>query len=170
MKRTSICLSIALMILPFGAMAHSRIPPPDQLTKDAVDVKHVMSAYHEAIVTHDGTRLASLFIPKGSVWLNVLSDKAFTRLRKSKPGISKIKVGSYRDFAQVVSQSTENMDPRHAHVLIQSDGTIASVYFKFVFMVNGRPENRGSETWTLVKGDDGWRIAAIIYSSNPVGS
>lgn len=170
MKRTSICFFTALMILPLGAMAQSRTPPPDQLTKDTVDVSHVMSAYHEAIVTHDGARLASLFIPQGSTWLNVLSDKAFTRLRTTKPGIPKIKVGNYQDFAKIVSQSIKHMDPEHQHVRIQSDGTIASVYFDYVFMIDGKPENRGSEAWQLVKGENGWRIATIIYSSNPAGA
>jgi uncharacterized protein YpmB len=34
-------------------------------------------------------------------------------------------------------------------------------------VVNGKEQNRGSETWVLVKGTEGWRIAAITYSSNP---
>jgi len=28
-------------------------------------------------------------------------------------------------------------------------------------------QNRGDETWQLVKTNDGWRIVAITYSSNP---
>jgi len=47
------------------------------------------------------------------------------------------------------------------------DGTIASVYFDFVFLVDGKEQNRGRETRVLVKGSDGWRIAAITYSSDP---
>lgn len=40
-------------------------------------VKHVIDAYYEAVLNHDGSRLASLFIPQGSMWLNVLSDDAY---------------------------------------------------------------------------------------------
>lgn len=167
MKRVAICFSAAWMVLPLGAMAQSSTPPLDRLNQDTADVEHVMAAYHEAVVTHDGARLASLFIPQGSTWLNVLSDKAFARLHASKPGIAKIKVGNYQDFARIVSQSTKHMDPQHQHVRIQSDGTIASVYFDYVFMIDGKPENSGNETWQLVKGENGWRIATIIYSSNP---
>src|SRR5439155_9375411 len=39
--------------------------------QDTVDVQHVMDAFHEAVTTHDGSRLAALFIPEGSTWLNV---------------------------------------------------------------------------------------------------
>ncbi len=40
-------------------------------------------------------------------------------------------------------------------------------YFDFVFNLDGKANNRGSETWQLVKAADGWRIASIIYSSEP---
>ncbi|HUA81834.1 MAG TPA: hypothetical protein VL997_15775 [Dyella sp.] len=170
MKRVSAFFSAVWMVLPLGAIAQAATPPPDRLSQDTVDVQHVMAAYHEAVVTHDGARLASLFVPEGSTWLNVLSDQAFAHLRTSKPGIAKIKVGNYQDFAKIVAQSTKHMDPEHQHVRIQSDGTIASVYFDYVFIIDGKPENRGSETWQLVKGENGWRIATIIYSSNPVGT
>jgi len=70
-------------------------------------------------------------------------------------------------FAKFVSTSKASLDPRHSHVQIQSDGTIASVYFDFRFLIDGQMENQGSETWQLVKGTEGWRIAAITYSSDP---
>ena len=77
------------------------------------------------------------------------------------------KVGSYKGFAKLVSTSKANFNPTHSNIQIHSDGTIASVYFDFVFLIDGKEQNRGSESWQLVKGTDGWRIAAITYSSTP---
>jgi len=122
---------------------------------DVADIQRVMDNFHEAVVSHDGARLSALFIPEGSTWLNVL---------KSPP---KVRVGSYQDFAKFVSTTKSALNPKHAHVRIQTDGSIASAYFDFVFMIDGKEENKGSETWQLVKGPDGWRIAAITYSSEP---
>ncbi|MBM7124953.1 hypothetical protein ACFFJT_00925 [Dyella flava] len=169
MKQALMYLSVALMTLPLGAIAQSSAPAPDQLSQDTVDVQHVMNAYHKAVETHDGARLASLFVPQGGAWLNVLSDPAFAHMRVVKPGTTKIRVSSYQDFVKYVSQSKSHLDPQHDHLTIQSDGTIATLYFDYVFMVDGKPTNKGSETWQLVKGENGWRIATIIYSSNPVG-
>ena len=135
--------------------------------QDTVDVQHVMAAFHEAVTTHDGSRLAALFIPEGSTWLNVLSDDAYVRAKAKTPDVAKIRLGNYRKFAEFVSTSKARLDPRHSHVNIQSDETIAAVYFDFVFLIDGKPENQGSETWQLVKGAQGWRIVAITYSSNP---
>ena len=125
-----------------------------------------MAAYHQAVTSHDGARLASMFIDKGS-WFNVLSDPAFARARAANAVAPKVRPWSFQDFAKVVSTSHAALDPQHSDVRILTDGTIASVYFKYVFLIDGKPENRGSETWQLVKGSDGWKIAAITYSSNP---
>jgi hypothetical protein len=165
-------LLFALMI-PIGAASFAQSPSPaegnkapDNTAADTVDVQHVMAAYHEAVQTHDGPRLARLFISQ-SVWLNVLSDDAYARAKAKSPDAVKVRVGSYTDFAKLVSTTKASFNPTHTHLQENSDGTIASLYFDFVFLVDGKEENRGSETWVLVKGTDGWRIAAITYSSNP---
>src|ERR1700678_2708078 len=147
--------------------AESDEATPTSTASDTVDVQHVIDAYHEAVLAHDGSRLARLFIPQGGMWLNVLSDEAYARAKAKSPDAVKVRVGSYTDFAKLVSTSKASFNPTHTHLQENSDGTIASVYFDFVFLVDGKETNRGSETWVLVKGTDGWRIAAIPYSSNP---
>jgi hypothetical protein len=87
-----------------------------------VDVQHVIGAYHEAVLTHDGSRLASLFLPQ-SLWLNVLSDEAYARAKAKSPDAVKIRVGSYADFAKVVSTSKASFNPTHTHLRENSDGT-----------------------------------------------
>lgn len=52
--------------------------------------------------------------------------------------------------------------------VIHTDGTIAAVYFDFVFKIDGKAENRGSETWQLVKAVGGWRIAAMTAAPMPI--
>lgn len=166
MTRSTITfLLTAALLLPTAGFAND--PARAGTAQDTADVQQVMDAFHHAVVTHDGTHLAALFIPEGSTWLTVLSDEAYARAKAKAPNAAKIRVGSFQDFAKVVSNSKADLDPQHSHIRIQSDGTIASVYFDFVFLIGGKEENRGSETWQLVKGADGWRIAAITYSSDP---
>jgi hypothetical protein len=101
------------------------------------------------------------------MWLNVLSDEAFERQKAKNPAALKVRAGSYEDFAKQVSTAKVSFNPTHTNMQQNSDGTIASVYFDFVFLADGKETNRGSETWVLVKGSDGWRIAGMTYSSNP---
>jgi hypothetical protein len=162
LKKTLLFLAFALASAGLAGAASA------DAASDRSDVQHVMDAYHEAVLNHDGDRLASLFLPAGSLWLNVLSDKAYAAARAKSPDAPKVRVGSYASFAKLVATSKASFNPTHTNLLINSDGTIASVYFDFVFMIDGKPTNRGSETWQLVKGSDGWYIAALTYSSEPV--
>ena len=166
-----------LLALTFliGTSSYAEISPSDANNKtmifstvaDTVDVQHVIDAYHEAVVSHNGPRLAQLFIPQGSLFLNVLSDDTYARAKAKSPEATKVRVGSYTDFVKLVSTSKASLNPTHTHLQEKSDGTIASVYFDFVFLIDGKEQNRGSETWVLVKGSEGWRIASIIFSSTP---
>lgn len=130
-------------------------------------IEQVMKQYHTAILAHDGAALSALFMPDANLWLNVLTDSAYARAQEKSPTTKKIRVSNYQDFAKLVSTTPKSFDPEHSNVVIYTDGTIAAVYFDFVFNVDGKANNRGSETWQLVKAADGWRIASIVYSSEP---
>ena len=132
-----------------------------------VEIEHLMGAFHQAVESHDGARVASMFIGDGSTWFNVLSDATYARVLAKNPSAVKVRHSSFQEFAKFVSSSHAAIDPQHSNVQIHTDGTIASVYFDFVFVIDGKPENQGSETWQLVKASDGWKIAALTYSSNP---
>jgi len=161
---------IGAILLLFGYNVAAMDRPGDlagTTPQDAADIQRVMEAFHHAIATHEGNGVSGLFLDHGSTWVTVLSDKAFASARAKNASTQKVHVSSYRDFAAFVSSSKSDLDPRHADVRIMSDGAVASVYFHFDFFIDGKVQNRGDETWQLVKTADGWRIAAITYSSNP---
>ena len=114
-------------------------------------IEQVMMQYHEAVVSHNGAALSALFLPDANIWLSVLTDSAYDRAQAKGAKDPKVRVGSYRDFAKVVSSTPKAFDPEHSNVIIHTDGTIAAVYFDYVFNIDRKPENRGSETWQLVK-------------------
>ena len=162
-----------LISLPMAAVAQTQTPSaPRTVTASEHNaqqaaIENVMKQFHEAVVTHNGDALAGLFLPDANIWLNVLTDTAYDRVQASAKKRPKVSVGNYRDFAKFVSTTPNALDPQHSNIVIHTDGTIAAVYFDFVFNVNGKAQNSGSETWQLVKTADGWRIAAITYSSEP---
>jgi hypothetical protein len=172
LKMKSLALG-AFALLPIATIAQAPAPSTAQI--EAVNdhraeqgaIEQVMKQYHSAILAHDGTALSGLFLPDANLWLNVLTDSAYARAQEKSPTAQKVRVSNYQDFAKLVSATPRNFDPEHRNVVIHTDGTIAAVYCDFVFNVDGKADNRGSETWQLVKSADGWRIASIIYSSEP---
>lgn len=135
--------------------------------EDVADIQRVMDSFHRALAAHDGKGVAALFLDPGSTWVTVLSDQAFAAAKAQNAAAQKVHVSRYQDFAAFVSTTQSALDPHHNNVHIMSDGAVASVYFHFEFLIDGKVENRGDETWQLVKTPDGWRIVAITYSSNP---
>jgi ketosteroid isomerase-like protein len=164
----------ALSLLPMAIIAQAPAPstaqtePVNNHRADEGAIEQVMKQYHAAILAHDGTALSGLFLPDANLWLNVLTDSAYARAQSKSAAVQKIRVSNYRDFAKLVSTTTKSFDPEHSNVAIHTDGTIAAVYFDFVFNVDGKANYRGSETWQLVKAAYGWRIASIVYSSETV--
>ena len=167
MKET-IFIGAALLLLCGNVSAKDRHDGAGgPASQDGADIQHVMEAFHHAVATHDGRGVAELFLDPGSTWVTVLSDQAFANARAKNPSAQKVRVSSYRDFAAFVASTKSALDPRHADIRMTSDGAVASVYFHFEFNIDGKIENRGDETWQLVKTVEGWRIVALTYSSNP---
>lgn len=162
-----IFIGAILLLLGCNITAAERSVGTGTAPKDVTDIQGVMEAYHHAVATHDGESVSKLFLGQSSTLVNVLSDKTFAAARAKNTSTQKVRVKSYRDFAAFVSSTKSDLDPRHTDVRITSDGTVASVYFHFEFVMDGKVENRGDETWQLVKTVDGWRIVTITYSSNP---
>lgn len=160
-------LGVALAISPvlYGQQRPNGQQP--QVRHDTAEIQHLMEAFHQAVVRHDGNTVSSLFIKDGSTWFNVLSDEAYAAAKVKNPNVAKVRHSTFEDFSKFVSSSHSSLNPQHANIQIHSDGTIAAVYFDFVFLIDGKPENQGSETWQLVKSVEGWRIVAITYSSYP---
>jgi len=130
---------------------------------DTAPIEQVMAGFHQAVATHDGDKVKSYFLPQGTAWFNVLTDEARART----PDAPKVRPGSFQDFAAFVSTSKADLDPRHTEVEIRSDGTVATAWFRFSFLIGGLEKNHGYETWQLVKTEAGWKIAAMSYSSDP---
>ena len=102
MKSFISSVAFALAILT-ATTSFAQSPPPAKSNEvtpastasDTVDVQHVIDAYHEAVLTHDGSRLARLFIPQGSTWLNVLSDDAYVLAKAKSPNLALVRRRSW---------------------------------------------------------------------------
>ena len=173
MKTSWFPIPVVFLLAAAGVYAQGSVSQAPEVSNTAtsaratVEIAQLMGQYHQAVASHNSARMASMFVDQGSTWFNVLSDAAYARARAKDPAASKIRHSSFQEFAKFLASSHAALDPRHSNVRILTDGTVASVYFNFVFLIDGKPENQGSETWQLVKGTNGWKIAAITYSSNP---
>lgn len=130
-------------------------------------VGQVVERFKAAIIARNQAALEALFVKEGGSWFEVLGEDAYRTIKAKKPDLSRVHADSYRHFAAFVGGSKQRIEEQFSNVRIQTDGAVASVYFDFVFLVDGKRNNVGSETWQLVHTGDGWKISAMAYSSYP---
>lgn len=134
---------------------------------DQAQIEQLIERFKTAIVVHDQKGLEALFVPDGGSWFEVLGEDAYRRIRARKPDLSRVHADSYRHFAAQIGSARQAVEEKFDNVRIHTDGAVASVYFDFVFLIDGKRNNVGSETWQLIHTNDGWKISAMAYSSYP---
>lgn len=142
-----VCAVLVVAAVPLGVYG-SGVPSASVETQgnasNKEQIEAVMQQFHEAVARHDGTALAGLFLPNAQLWLNVLTESAYERARANDAKAAKVRVSSYQDFVKFVSSTSKQLDPQHTNVVIHTDGTIAAVYFDFVFNIDreGREQRK----------------------------
>ncbi|KRF02185.1 hypothetical protein ASG87_12020 [Frateuria sp. Soil773] len=163
MKKLPALLSALSLCAVLAAGVHADAPAaPDAHAQ----VGQVVERFRTAIIARDKATLEGLFLPGGS-WFEVLGEAPYRTLKARRPELKRIHPDDYRDFAAYVGNSSQPIEEKFSNVRIETDGTVASVYFDFVFLAGGKAANTGSETWQLVNTGEGWKISAMAYSSNP---
>jgi hypothetical protein len=145
-------------------LAHASTQAESDSAASRAQIQQVVDTFRAAIIAKDKATLGSLFMPTGTSWTMVIGDEMYQRMKTMRPGVTKIKPGSYQEFADFVGASHRRIEERFSNLHIDTDGAVASVYFDYVFLTDNNETNRGSETWQLVNTGDGWKISALSYS------
>ena len=161
MKHT-ILTSLLFACIITGARAE---PASTATNKEAVaQLEQIVQQFQANIINKDAAALGALFLPEHNSWLMVLDDDSYASAKKKKPDVRKVFPSTYGEFVAFVGSSKKAIEEKFSNVKIETNGSVASVYFDFVFMQDGTASNRGSESWHLVKTQDGWKISSMIYS------
>ncbi|WP_374249515.1 nuclear transport factor 2 family protein [Thermomonas sp.] len=127
-------------------------------------LREVIRRFDAALVARDGATLRGLFLPQPGAWASVLGDAGYARLKVRRPDAQRVRPDSYGHFADMVEAAERPQRERFSDIDIRTDGAMASVSFDYVYEEDGVAQNRGIESWQLVKLDDGWKIMSMLYS------
>jgi hypothetical protein len=98
------------------------------------------------------------------LWLSVADEVTWAKARARDPQARKVFLSSWKKFAESVQNASKPVEERFYNVRIDTNGAVASVWFDFDFLVDGKVNNRGSESWQMVRAEDGWKISSMLYS------
>jgi hypothetical protein len=158
--RTFVTLAIALLATPF---AHAATPPASMAKSE---INQLVDTFKAAIIAKNGAKLDTLFVAENSSWFSALDQASLHQMRTKKADTRRFRAEpeAYKGFAKFVGSTTHAIEETFDNVRIDTDGTVGSVYFDYVFLLDGKPTNHGNETWQVVRTDDGWKINAMLYS------
>lgn len=131
---------------------------------DVAGIRQVVEQFQAAIIAHDGKTLGGLFLQEHDSWLSVADEATWADVKKRHPEAKKIMRSSWKEFADYVQKSPKPVEERFHNVRIDTNGAVGSVYFDFDFIADGKVTNRGSETWQMVRAEDGWKISSMLFS------
>jgi len=168
-------LALACLLFSCHAFAQTSPVPTGIATANAPDVQSVqqieavIEAFRTAIIDKDKARFAGLFLHDDITWQDVTGDASLQRIREQRPDATKVRVDlrdSHLSFIDGIVSDPDRSEEKFRNVRIDTDGDIASVHFDYSFHSNDRETNHGEEAWHLVRTDDGWKIASVIWSMN----
>ncbi|GAB3349764.1 Cif family virulence factor [Lysobacter tyrosinilyticus] len=132
-------------------------------------IRNVIETFRTSIIKRDKPAFERLFLHEHITWQSVKGDEALQRVRQKVPTASKLTVDAtktpYSFIAGIVADK-DSSEETFSNVKIDTDGDIASVHFDYAFLRNGKETNHGQEAWHLLRTQDGWKIASVIWSVN----
>jgi len=137
-------------------------------------IEAVIKAFGKAIADKDKDGFMRLFLREDITWVGVYTDGSVARYRASlkdpQQATPKTEGGTPRKFIESIARAPEARTETFENVRIDTDGEMAQVLFDYSFMVGDYRNNWGKESWQLVRTENGWKIAAVIWSAeeNPV--
>jgi len=138
-----------ILILVMNASAMSQTATGNDDTKDAVAVAGKLFA---AMRAKDATAIRSLFTPEGQL---VAIDKP-----RDGKGLSKTRVFTAEGFAKLIAESK---GPEFIETMARPEvrvfGDMALVFGSYTFYVGEKFSHCGTNSFQLVRGVDGWKIA-----------
>jgi hypothetical protein len=131
---------------------------------DVKAIQTIVDQFKAAIIAHDGKTLGSLFVQGHDSWLSVADEATWPKVKAHNPKARKVVPSSWKEFSEFVQKAEKPVEERFYNVRIDTNGAVASVWFDFDFLFDGKVVNRGSESWQMVRAEDGWKISSMLYS------
>ena len=165
-RRPILAAALAGLILAGCAAA----PVAPDTTKDRAAIAAVVEDFRLALLHKDRAAYVDLFFsrePAAIGWQSVVDDEVLARIHRERPQAIKARPRPDNNFLSLIDSvlaSPTTEEERIEHLVIDTDGEIASAAFDYTYLSGGRATNRGREMWQLVRTEQGWKIFSVIYT------
>lgn len=132
----------------------AQAPQPAEADRQAVLA--LAQAFFDALAARDGAALRKLCLPEARI-----------QSIRPGPGGPVVRSRSLDEDIAALATSRERLLERMWTPTVQVQGRLATVWAPYDFHRDGAFSHSGTDTFTFLKTDQGWRIAALAYTVEP---
>jgi hypothetical protein len=152
---------------PDPAVAPAYVGQRDSSPQELQAITRLTEDFQAAIAAKNSRALSALMFSANIVFVSPATDAVAQRVRDSNDvtfdGIGGPGLGGFLRF---IATSPQSLQEKFYNVHIVQDGNVASVDFDYDFLIDGRSENHGLESWQLYKTEGSWKILSVLWSTH----
>jgi hypothetical protein len=168
--QTSLCC-IALLC---ATAAHAEDPAPTYASRaqttveDTGAILNLTKDFRSAIVNKDAKALSSLLLNSDILFASPMPSEHIKMVNgKYDVNFNGLGSGGFMQFGHFIGTSPQPLEEKFYNIKITQDANVGWVMFDYEFLVAGKVENFGIETWQVMKDVDGkWKILSVVWSSH----
>ncbi len=133
-------------------------------SKDKIQLKELIKEFEESILQKDSLRFKKIFLDDQVQFIGIMSKKTEWSIKKDYAEFEGVAVSTCHKFIFEICQSEKKQAENFYDIIIDTDGSIATISFDYSFSAAAKMIQWGHEKWNLVKMGDEWLITDVIYS------
>lgn len=141
---------------PFAIFLLSALIPAFALTNDEKDAVAAAMKIFDAIAAHNPEMIRSAMLSDARIYY--VSDQSAPNVRSVEEMASR-----------VASTPGERLERFTRPPSVMIHGRIAQVWGEYEFLVDGKFNSCGVDSFSLLRTSEGWKIAAIVYAAETRG-
>lgn len=154
----NIVLGLILLTVSFSSLADSN-------TQAEREILSVIDKFEHSLKNKKREVFKSLFLHNDIPFIAVFTDKMVKARRKTNPDFPRsVDFGQFGNNIENMIPEEASREERITNVKIIANKYIATATFKYEDFFNGKLRAYGDENWSLIKNEDGWKIASITYT------
>lgn len=163
-------LTAAVGVLAFTFLTAAQPARAEAPADSRRQIERVIEQFRTAVTKKDRDGFMKLFLREDITWSSAYDDASLDTImarRKDKtlPRPKKTFSGSPREFIESIAKSSTPEEETFDNVRIDTDGNVAQVWFDYSFKVGNYRNNWGKESWQMLRTEEGWKIAAVVWSA-----
>ena len=156
MRRISFGFALAVSIAGTPAVAQQATTGGTAGAAGEQEVLAVVNALFTALKAKDTAKMRSLHEPGARLVL--------TATRDGRPRIRPVPLD---EFLQIIARNESAIEERIFEPQVRIDDNLATVWNRYEFLVDGKPDHCGVDAFQLARFADGWKVIAIADTQRP---